>query len=187
MLDFPSSPQVDDTYSLGSKTWKYTGSSTWILLQSNPSGPQGVQGVQGAQGVGFSNTAWTSYTPSWTSSGTAPSLGNGTISGKYKQNGKVVFVRVQLVIGSSTTTGSGNWRISLPVDAADTVGIIMPSTYYDSGVDWYTGVVTCEYDGSISYVVPLKGSSPSGAITSTVPFTWGTSDTLTFNGSYEAS
>ncbi len=132
-------------------------------------------------------TAWQSYTPVWTTSGTAPSLGNGVLTGKYKKIGKTVFVRVRLQIGSTTTTGTGNYRISLPVAAADAAGVVMPSTYLDNGVNWYMGVVNCEYDGATSYVVPLLGSSPSGAVNATAPFTWNDGDSLVFNGSYEAA
>jgi hypothetical protein len=48
-LDFPSSPNPGDVYTLGSRTWTWTGSG-W---QATPSsvGPQGIQGTQGTQGV----------------------------------------------------------------------------------------------------------------------------------------
>ena len=130
---------------------------------------------------------WLSYTPSWTSSGTAPALGNGTITGKYKQIGKTVFVRVHLSLGSTSTTGTGNWRFTLPITAASSDGVVMPATFLDNGTNWYTGTMTCAYDGSASYVVPLTSASPSGAVTASVPFTWATTDALTFNGSYEAA
>jgi hypothetical protein len=130
---------------------------------------------------------WLSYTPSWTSSGTAPALGNGTITGKYKQIGKTVFVRVHLSLGSTSTTGTGNWRFTLPIAASSSDGVVMPATFLDNGVNWYTGTVTCAYDGSTSYVVPLTSASPSTAVTTAVPFTWATADALTFNGSYEAA
>lgn len=135
----------------------------------------------------LTGTAWTSYTPTWTTSGTAPSIGNGVLTGKYKQIGKTVFVRVRLQIGSTTTTGTGHWRISLPVTAADVTGVIMPATYLDNGVNWHIGLVNCEYDGDTSYVVPLLGTAPSGAVSATAPFTWNVGDNLAFNGSYEAA
>ena len=49
MLDFPSSPANNATYTLGTKTWKYNGTG-WEIVHSNSPGPQGVQGSQGAQG-----------------------------------------------------------------------------------------------------------------------------------------
>lgn len=57
------------------------------------------------------------YTPVWTATVTNPSIGNGTLSGRYSRSGGVVTVSGQIVIGSTTTTGSGIWRISLPITA----------------------------------------------------------------------
>lgn len=135
--------------------------------------------------LSVTGTAWTSYTPTWTSSGTSPSLGNGSITGKYKKIGKTVFVKVRLQFGSTTTGGTGNWRISLPFTAADN-NVIIPTTYLDNGVNWHLGMANCEYDSNTSHVVPLKGTSPSGAVTANDPFTWNAGDTLSINGCYEA-
>jgi hypothetical protein len=53
---------------------------------------------------------WTSYTPTW--SGT---LGNGTLVGKYCKFGRAVHVRIELVIGSTSTIGGGTtWTFTLP-------------------------------------------------------------------------
>jgi hypothetical protein len=60
------------------------------------------------------NFAWTDYTPAWTSSGTAPALGNGTIEGRYLHIGDMVMARFLLTIGSTSTNGSGDYRISMP-------------------------------------------------------------------------
>jgi hypothetical protein len=51
----------------------------------------------------FSNTAWTAYTPTWTSDSGSPSIGNGTLVGRYKQLGKTVFFNLKLTYGSTTT------------------------------------------------------------------------------------
>lgn len=166
-------------------------SNYWIDISSQTIAANTANVINGNLTVSgelfLTGTAWTSYTPNWTSSGTAPSIGNGILIGKYKQIGKTVFVRVRLQIGSSTTTGTGNWRISLPVAAADSDGVVMPATYLDNGVNWHIGLVNCEYDGNTSYVVPLKGTAPSGAVDATSPFTWNAGDSLVFNGSYEAA
>ncbi len=60
------------------------------------------------------NFAWQDYTPAWTSSGTQPSLGNGTIVGRYLHIGDMVMARFLLTIGSTSTNGSGDYRISMP-------------------------------------------------------------------------
>ncbi|QCQ59201.1 hypothetical protein barba126A_phanotate144 [Rheinheimera phage vB_RspM_barba_12-6A] len=57
------------------------------------------------------------YVPSWTASATDPVLGNGTIKGRYSRSGGVVTVSGEIRIGSTTNTGSGIWRVSLPITA----------------------------------------------------------------------
>ena len=64
---------------------------------------------------GFAATAWTSYTPTWTAIVTNPVIGNGTIQAAYIQIGKIVFVRVTITGGTTTTWGSGGYAFSLPV------------------------------------------------------------------------
>lgn len=61
---------------------------------------------------------WTAYTPAWSSSGTQPVLGNGTLTGKYVQTGKFVTCSGKLTYGSTTTFGTGIYAITLPVTAA---------------------------------------------------------------------
>ena len=56
-----------------------------------------------------------SYTPAWTSTGTAPAIGNGTLSGMYFRLNKLIIARATWIAGSTTTYGTGNYRISLPV------------------------------------------------------------------------
>jgi hypothetical protein len=61
--------------------------------------------------------AWMAYTPTWTAVTTNPVLGNGTIAGAYSLAGKLIHWRLRLVMGSTTTYGSGNYLFSLPVVA----------------------------------------------------------------------
>jgi hypothetical protein len=60
--------------------------------------------------------AWTSWTPTWTSSGTNPTLGNGALVGAYTTIGDLVIARFRLTLGGTTNEGTGNWRFSYPVD-----------------------------------------------------------------------
>ena len=57
---------------------------------------------------------WQSYTVSWTAATTNPSIGNGTLSGRYTQIGKTVIGSISLTMGSTTTYGTGAWSFSLP-------------------------------------------------------------------------
>lgn len=63
-------------------------------------------------------SAWTSYTPAWASTGTAPVLGNGTLFGSYSKVGRLVTAKIALSTGSTTTFGTGAYTFSLPLTAA---------------------------------------------------------------------
>ena len=60
------------------------------------------------------------YTPAWTSSGTAPAIGNGTITGAFTRQGHIVNAVFAINFGSTTNPGTGTWYISLPLLDSDT-------------------------------------------------------------------
>lgn len=91
--------------------------------------------------------AWTSYTPTVTTSGSAFSLGNGTIAGSYTQIGKTTFGRIVLTIGSTTSIGSGNYSFSLPVASRALSGSL--SFYTILGNGYFQ-------DSSSGWVYPLS-------------------------------
>lgn len=84
-------PQVGDTvlvYSLGTQNW--------------------VTRAGGALG-------WSTYTPIWTASTTNPTLGNGSLIGRYKRlTAKTCVVRIDLIVGSTTNMGAGQMTFTLP-------------------------------------------------------------------------
>ncbi|MGW0032131.1 hypothetical protein ACWDXD_20175 [Streptomyces sp. NPDC003314] len=102
-------------------------------------------------------SGWTSYTPAWTSSGTAPAIGNGSSFGRYKQLGKRCVANFELGFGSTTTFGSGNWAVSLPFTAASPVGSTANFNYLGvarghSATAWYTGTVGVQKGGSVARI-----------------------------------
>ena len=62
---------------------------------------------------------WIAYTPVWTAQTTDPSLGDGTLEGRYMRMGKTIFFRIVLTIGATTTLGSNFWKFTLPFTAKD--------------------------------------------------------------------
>lgn len=133
------------------------------------------------------SSSWSSYTPAWTTDGgTQPALGDGALTGYYKQIGKTVFVRVKLNCGASTTFGTGTFQFSLPVSASSPDGIQFPCSILDNSVNWYTGTVNGTYTGATNKSAILINTSPATTVSSTAPFTWGNLDSLQFNGSYES-
>ncbi len=61
---------------------------------------------------------WTSYTPVWTGTSTNPVLNNGTLTGAGMNAGGLCIGRIRLVIGSTTTFGTGFSNFTLPFTLA---------------------------------------------------------------------
>jgi len=126
--------------------------------------------------VGTDLGKWQSYTVSWTASTTNPAIGNGTLTGRYIVIGKLCTYVLGLVMGSTTTYGSGDWAFS--------------------GVAHLRKVATANYEriaeivpaNSVSvinmFTDPTQGSN-STKISATVPFTWGEGDAFRFEITYE--
>jgi len=93
-------------------------------------------------------------------------------------------------MGTTTTFGDGDYKISLPVTAKDTYGVILPATYLENGTGYYLGSAINEYDGSTGNVTLMATDSVTPAmavvVNQAVPFTWGSTDTIHINGTYEA-
>ncbi len=122
---------------------------------------------------------WTSYTPTWTSTGTQPVLGNGTLAASYIQAGKLVIYRGRLDMGSTTTFGTGVYNFSLPVAFASP-GAIGPAYLSDA-----TGIAypaTCAFFGASLFLAATGGN-----VTNTNPFTWAVTDSLFWTVTYEAA
>jgi hypothetical protein len=159
--------------------------------QTGATGLQGATGATGAAGASASDlTAWTSYTPTVTSDTGTFSLGNGALSGRYKQIGKTVFFYAKLVYGSTSAPGEGHWNFSLPV-AAYNSNYEFSASILNDGISWFGGIGNGNYTGSTTSFVVIT-PSPTSSSTSWVPvgnggpFTWGAADNITISGSYEA-
>ncbi|MGW1609404.1 hypothetical protein ACWCQZ_08400 [Streptomyces sp. NPDC002285] len=84
--------------------------------------------------------AWTAYTPTWTSSGTAPAIGNGTLLGRYMKFGRTVICHINMTTGSTSTYGTGNYSWSLPVQAANAGASLVGSAHL-LGTDRWVGEI----------------------------------------------
>ena len=140
--------------------------------------------------VGTDLGKWQAYTPIWTAVTTNPSIGNGTLAGRYNVIGKLCTYVLGLVMGSTTTYGSGNWAFSLPLNAANNAGIKFYGIAHlrNTGVATYERIVQIQPDDSVSVINlffdPTQGSN-SYNISATVPFTWGVNDVLGVEITYE--
>jgi hypothetical protein len=132
--------------------------------------------------------AMVTYTPTWTASTTNPAIGNGTLVGKYLRVGNFCYVRIRLQLGSTSTTGSGNWRFALPFTAqTNSLNDGAPAGGYseDNGVAGYR-IVACAIPTDGTYVEPQNGTGNS-SYSSTIPFTWANTDYLQFSIVYEVA
>jgi hypothetical protein len=157
------------------------------MLIANSGQTNGVEWVSGGG-------AWTSFTPVWTATGTAPALGNGSLSGKYARVNKLIVGTIVLIAGSTTTFGTGTFRFTFPVTSASPVfsfqaflseGVLYDSslatgyklsTTYDAGD---TAKFRVQYYSNVNQVYDI--------VSGVAPFTLTTNDELILNFCYEAA
>lgn len=152
-------------------------------------GPQGPKGDTGPAGPSGATGPWISYTPAWTALSSAPSVGNGSISGKYILDGKTVHFHIGLATGSTTTYGSGNWGFSPPLPP-------VAGEQFVGSLFIYNGATGAPNTGSLATGSFLFGGALAGMIvpvasvgyvTSAVPFNWSAAvpSYLFIRGTYE--
>jgi len=121
------------------------------------------------------------YTPTWTSSGTQPNIGNGSIQGSYFQFQKFVVGEIQIVIGSTTTFGTGTYLVSLPLPANSTwcsgFGQLLDAS---AGYVSYSGVALGSGNN-----LEFRFGNAAGIWTATVPITLANADQARIRFFYE--
>lgn len=135
-------------------------------------------------------SAWTAYTPTWTGATGNPALGNGTLACAFTRVGKNVAFRIQITMGSTTTYGTGQWRITLPAVAPVNIRWPFVANFFDTSAALdVTGIAT--WSNSLSalelWVPGITAGGYNRAMTSAVPFGPATGDILTILGEYEAA
>lgn len=156
-----------------------TGGDTNIGIEITPKGT----GVFTVGGNTFQHGAWTSYTPTLTN----VTIGSGTRAGAYAVIGKTVFYRATITLAADSSV-SGQIGISLPVTAAST-GQATTARFFESGVNSWVGILyfatTTRLDCFVSQVDGTYAGWKSAG--TAIPFTWGTSDLISFYITYEAA
>lgn len=128
---------------------------------------------------------WTAYTPTWGGTTTNPTLGNGSLSGRYVQAGKLTYYSIQLTIGSTTTVGSGTYTFTLPF-AARSSSPRMPIgdlACFDTSAST-TRLGDCD---TFSTTTVAAFTNDDVRVTHAAPFVWATGDTIALQGMYEAA
>jgi hypothetical protein len=126
---------------------------------------------------------WTSYNPSWTATVSNPSIGTGTLTGRYMQVGSLVWVFIKMTAGSTTTFGSGLWRFSLPVTPA--VDALLPSTVSDNSTSFrYPAMTRIILSSTTGDNMRIHVDGGYSGVSSTAPFTWANGDFIIIAGHY---
>lgn len=162
-----------------------------FVVVDNPSSATAANKITyGNLSTAIGNTlgAWTTYTPTWTSSGTQPAIGNGTLTGRYAKIGKWVTVQVVLNCGTTTTYGTGNYYVSLPVTGAT------PFSSYaslGSGYAFNSATASIKLVGVMANDLSTTRVQFTGNdildLGATSPFTWQNGCALRVNWTYEAA
>lgn len=129
------------------------------------------------------SSAWVAYTPTLT----GITIGNGSITGKYMQLGKLVHFNVAMTWGSTTSWTTPFW--SLPVPSADALWVAACLLYDTSSTtNRAPGVCSISSNRLTAYGTDVSGAGNSGGnIDATHPFTWATGDIFRCSGTYEAA
>jgi hypothetical protein len=132
------------------------------------------------------------YVPAWTSTGTAPVIGNGTKSGYWWVSGDWIDVMIEITMGSTTTFGTGSWSYSLPTGVAAplTMGTSHTVAFWDaydtSAAAHYAGFGGLSAGSALLFLgigVNLYTGDPGNSL----PFTWAAGDKLGINARYPRS
>lgn len=131
-------------------------------------------------GTGYMG-AWTGYTPTFT----GITVGNGTSSFTYVQQGKTVHVRGRFTFGS-TSAVTGAASISLPVTAT-AANFVANLTARAGGTDYAMLPIATTTTIGVNALGSSGTYTNRVTVSSTVPGTWTTNDYITFSATYEAA
>lgn len=133
---------------------------------------------------------WQDYTPTWDADSSSPSIGNGTIEGRYVQHGDIVHAQIELTIGSTTTLGSGTWFFTLPVTALTGASKRLGTALcVDSGSGFIAGICKPRSTTTIGAIIvdPTDSDAYTPEAHASYPISWATGDQLNMSITYEAA
>lgn len=133
---------------------------------------------------------WYDYAVIWSAATTAPAIGTGKLDGKYQRIGSTCIYQVALTATASTTFGSGQWSFPLPFPSrpftnANAFVSAGDALAYDASTgNGYPGIALVDI---VLQAVTVWCGQPGPPATSAAPFTWTTSDILTFSATYQVA
>jgi hypothetical protein len=143
-------------------------------------------------GAKWDGGVYAAYAPVWSSLGSAPALGNGTLAGTWARSGKLVRFGVRLGIGSTTGLGTSAWKFTLPTPAesAGSLSLSIVGVGVDSsaGSIPYVAIGTGFLQSALSIAagefLVWSFNAAGNIIGAAAPFAWASGDTLDLAGSY---
>lgn len=123
------------------------------------------------------------YTPTWTSSGGGAAIGNAAVVAQYSRSGNTVCVDIDIIVGSTTTFGSGFLQIGMPTTPASASQFMVGTVYLNHASSGLTTVGVAQQNPSTS-VVNLQANGATAPVSGTVPWTWATGDRITLHVQY---
>jgi hypothetical protein len=128
------------------------------------------------------------YTPTWSSSGVQPAIGNGTLSARYFRLQKLLFIEMFWQAGTTTTFGTGAYAFSLPSGITARAGL---NGFMSRGIsrvyDASTGVIYYGHSAFVSgSTTVIYGYYNNGNLGQTNPMAFANLDEIYMLFQYEA-
>lgn len=132
---------------------------------------------------------WTSYTPTWTAGTTNPTLGNGTLIGRYSRVGRMITFHINLTIGSTTNLGSGSYAWALPVPVTSVDVHFVGNAHIIAGGPRYGGQCLMSTTGTTTAAYfPITSSNTNlQVVNPTNPASLASGHQVRLTGTYEAA
>lgn len=131
----------------------------------------------------------TAFTPTWTATTTNPAIGNGTLAGGYNVAGKRLWIWMRIVMGSTTTYGSGAYQLALPAGLTPVTGRWRLNGVMrdESAPGFFEVIGVCSLTGTnIALLTPATTAGNAyRSVGPTVPFTFANTDEIFISGELE--
>lgn len=146
-------------------------------------------GTETGLASGSSLGAWTSYTPTWTAATSNPTLGNGTITAKYKALDATTYaISIVVTFGSTTNAGSGVYSFSLPSGVTSAARIqVIAASIEDAGTAYFSANAWVGASSTTVTHVTVADATGTRRAASNAPITWATGDQIVISGIIEVA
>lgn len=133
----------------------------------------------------------TLFTPTWTASTADPTIGNGSLTGGYSLAGKRLWVWMRIVMGTTTSYGSGSYSLALPAGLTPVTGRwrLNGISRDESAPGFFEIVgVTSLTSGTLALLTPATTAGSNYRLVGpSTPFTFADADEIFISGELEVA